>query len=145
MTMDISPKGIALIAEFEGCKLDAYKCSAGVNTIGWGHTGSVNMGDKITQQEADELLRADLQKFVDGVNAAVHVDLTQGQFDALVSFTFNCGMGNFKASTLLKMINAGSQAAAGPQLLRWDRAAGKRLAGLARRRQAELTLYNSVG
>jgi GH24 family phage-related lysozyme (muramidase) len=142
--MEISQRGIALIKEFEGCKLEAYKCSANVTTIGYGHTGSVHMGDYITQAEADELLRADLKKFVDGVNAAVLCYITQNQFDALVSWSFNVGLGAMKSSTLLKMINAGSADAAGSQLLRWDKVNGKVVAGLTRRRLAERDLYNST-
>ena len=144
--MEISQKGIDLIKSFEGCKLNAYPDPATGGepiTIGYGHTGGVKMGDVISWHQAEELLKHDLEKFVIAVNFMVHVDQTQGQFDALVSFAYNCGTGNLQASTLLKMINAGSQEAAGAQLLRWNKAAGVVMPGLIRRRTAELNMYHS--
>jgi len=141
--MNISDKGIAFIKEFEGCKLTAYKCSAGVLTIGWGHTGEVKPGETITQYEADQLFLKDIKPRVDAVNRLVKADITQGMFDALVSFAYNLGIQALAGSTMLKMINAGSQEAAAEQFLRWDRAAGRQVPGLTRRRRAEMDLYNS--
>jgi lysozyme len=141
--MKISPKGVYLIKTFEGCKLNAYLCSAKVQTIGYGHTGDVKPGDTITQHQAEELLIFDLERFEVGVNDLVKVEITQNQFDALVSLAFNIGLGNFKSSTLLRMINAGDANTAGPQFPRWNKAAGKVNAGLTRRRAAERDLYNT--
>lgn len=142
--MKISNKGIALIKEYEGCKLKAYRCSAGVLTIGYGSTGShVKEGMVITQAEAESLLKKDLVRFEEGVNSVVSVPMTQGMFDALVSFSFNLGLGNLKSSTLLKKVNAGDKAGAANEFLKWDKAGGKVLAGLMRRREAEKRLFLS--
>ena len=142
--MNISDKGIALIKEFEGLRLEAYPDPATGGepwTIGYGHTGGVKEGDVITEEQAEEFLRQDLKKFEDAVNSMVHYDITQGQFDALVSFAYNLGPGNLRNSTLLKIINSGSPDAAAIQFLRWDKANGKQMAGLTRRRNAEMELY----
>lgn len=104
--MQTSDKGIALIKGFEGLRLKAYKCSAGVWTIGYGHTKGVKEGQTITEAEAETLLREDLRTFEVGVSSLVTVFLHQCQFDALVSFAFNLGVGAIKGSTLLKKINA---------------------------------------
>jgi lysozyme len=95
----------------------------------------------ITEQEAEDLLKEDVSKFEECVNQAVEVDLTQDEFDALVSFSFNVGCGAFMGSTLLRLLNAGNKQAAAQQLLRWDKAGGKVLAGLARRRAAERQVF----
>ena len=100
--MKCSQEGLALIKKFEGCKLKAYKCSAGVWTIGYGHTAGVKEGDVISQPEADKLLEEDIAKFEDYVNDNVIVELNEGQFDALVAWTFNLGVGNLRSSTMLK-------------------------------------------
>lgn len=140
--MKISNKGLSLIKEFEGLKLNAYRCAANVLTIGYGSTGPhVKEGMTITEEEAEELLKEDVSKFEECVNHAVEVDLTQEEFDALVSFAFNVGCGAFMGSTLLKLLNAGNKHAAAQQLLRWDKAGGRVLAGLARRRAAERALF----
>jgi lysozyme len=139
--MNVSDKGIALIKEFEGCKLTAYQDSVGLWTIGYGHIEGVKQGDVITQKMADVMLLIDLRRKVQGVNDLVHADVTQSQFDALVSFSFNLGTGALAGSTLLKMINAGSADAAADQFLRWDHAGGVKVAGLTRRRKAEQQLY----
>ncbi len=141
--MKTSYKGIELIKQFEGCRLKAYRCPAGVLTIGYGHTKNVKEGMTITAQQAVEYLKDDLEqieKQLDGLN----LDLNQNQFDALVSFIYNCGFGAFSKSTLLKRIKAG----ASETLIRaafgmWTKAAGKTLPGLARRRKAEADLYFS--
>lgn len=141
--MKISQRGIDLIKSFEGCKLQPYHCSAGVLTIGYGHTGpDVKASLVITQETAEALLRKDLAKFEAGVLKATK-KCTQGQFDALVSFAFNLGLGALGDSTLLKMHNAGEYDEAAKQFVRWNRAGGKVLAGLTRRREAEAKLYQS--
>jgi lysozyme len=142
--MKTSLKGIALIKEYEGLRLGAYLCSAGVLTIGYGHTGGVKEGDLITEQKAEQLLQDDLKKFENGVLRLVRVPLTQNQFDALVSFAFNLGVGNLGKSTLLKMLNDRDYKGAAGQFVRWNKAAGKELAGLTRRRLAESALFLSA-
>jgi len=132
---------IPLIKEFEGCKLKAYKCPADVWTIGYGHTDGVKEGDEITQQEADRLLAGDVELFTTGVQRLVHSDINRNQLGALVSFSFNVGLGNLRHSTLLRMVNAGDFVGAADQFLRWNKAGGKVLAGLTRRREAERQLF----
>ena len=139
--MHISNDGINLIKQFEGCVLSAYKCPAGVWTIGYGHTKNVKQGMKITKEQASNLLIDDLKIYESYVNKYVKVKLNQNQFDALVSFTFNCGGGALKSSTLLKKINKGDYAGAANELLRWNKANGKVLSGLTRRRKAEKALF----
>lgn len=141
----VSPRGMDLIKSFEGLRLDAYPDPATGGepwTIGYGHTGGVKRGDRITQVQAEDFLRSDLKRF----EAAVHrmaPRTTQGQFDALVSLAFNVGERNLETSTLLKLHNAGDHAGARGQFGRWVNAAGKRMAGLVRRREAEAALYAS--
>jgi lysozyme len=137
--MKLSQRGIDLIKHFEGLRLEAYRCPADVPTIGYGHTQGVKLGDKITEQEAEDLLRKDLATFERGVNRAVYIPITQGQYDALVSFAFNLGMGALLKSTLLRKLNAGSDASG--EFARWVNAGGKRLDGLVRRREAERALF----
>lgn len=139
--MKTSNNGINLIKQFEGCILSAYKCPAGVWTIGYGHTKNVKQGMKITSSQATELLKEDLTTYENYVNKYVKVKLNQNQFDALVSFTFNCGAGALKSSTLLKKLNKGDYTGAANELLRWNKANGKVLAGLTRRRKAEKALF----
>ena len=128
---------IAKLKEFEGCKLKAYKCPAGVWTIGYGTTKGVYAGMEITYAEAERMLRKDLaifETFVNGLN----VCKTQGQFDALVDFAYNLGCGNLATSTLLKYIKAGKPVGLiREQFLRWNKAGGKVLKGLTLRRQWE--------
>lgn len=139
--MNISDAGTDLIKSFEQCRLSAYLDSVGVPTIGYGHTQGVSEGDICSQDDADAWLLSDLQDTEDCVNQALEQDVTQPQFDALCSLVFNIGCGAFKGSTLLKMVNAGNIQAAAQQFLRWDRAAGRELAGLLRRREAERDLF----
>jgi lysozyme len=139
--MRISQTGVDLIKHFESLQLDAYRCSAGVWTIGYGHTKGVKQGDRITEQEAERLLESDLELFERGVLRSVKVKLTQSQFDALVSFSFNVGLGALGHSTLLRRLNEGDIFGAADQFLRWDKAGGKVLAGLVRRRKAERALF----
>ena len=105
--MQISEEGKNLIKKFEGCELEAYKCAAGVWTIGYGHIKTAVEGMTISQSYADELLDGEIVEYEDYVNAAVTAPLSQDQFDALVSWTFNLGNGNLNASTMLKVLNRG--------------------------------------
>ena len=137
----ISNEGIALIKKFEGCELESYRCSADVPTLGYGHTRGVSDGDTCTQQEADNMLADDLQEFEQYVNDLVNADLSQNQFDALVAWTYNLGPTNLKASTLLKRVNEDDIADVPHQIKRWNKAGGKVLDGLIRRREAEALLF----
>ena len=146
--MQISDKGIALIKQFEGCKLTAYQDSVGVWTIGYGWTQPVDgkpvkRGMTIDQQTADRLLKTGLVGYENDVLKVVRVKLTQGQFDALVSFTYNLGARSLSTSTLLRKLNAGDYAGAADEFLRWNKAGGKVLNGLTRRREAERALFLS--
>jgi lysozyme len=140
--MNTSQEGIDLIKSFEGCELTAYKCSAGVWTIGYGHTRDVTESTTCTQDKAEVLLKSDLYEFERYVNNLVTVPLTQCQFDALVCFTYNLGPTNLKSSTLLRVLNSGDYEAVPAQLIRWDKVNGRPLAGLTRRRIAEVDLWN---
>jgi lysozyme len=139
--MKISEEGKALIKKFEGCELDSYVCSAGVWTIGYGHTAGVKQGDKINQDEADHLLTEDLEEFEGYVNNAVEVALDQNQFDALVAWTFNLGPSNLKSSTMLEVLNEEKYSKVPSEMKRWNKAGGKVLEGLIRRRDAEALLF----
>lgn len=139
--MRASNQLIDKIKEFEGLHLNAYKCPAGVPTIGAGHTRGVKIGQTITMAQADALLRGDLlpcEKYVNSLN----LDLTQNQFDALVDFAFNCGVGNLRNSTLLKKvrINAPVDEIQG-EFMRWNKSKGKVLQGLVTRREWEAQMY----
>lgn len=134
--------GLNLIKSFEGCKLTSYYDSVGVITIGFGHTGSdVEEDMTITQDQADALLASDLKKFEDGVNSLVTTDISENQHAALVSFAYNLGLHSLSTSTLLKLVNEDNFDDAAPQFLRWNRAGGQVLAGLTRRREAEMELF----
>jgi lysozyme len=139
----INKAGLELIKRFEGLRLTAYKDAIGVWTIGWGHTGSdVTPGLKITTERAEELLRGDLERFEKGVqNLTQGCELTGNEFAALVSLAFNVGLGNFKSSTLLLKLKAGKYLEASEQFVRWNRAGGKILNGLTKRRLAEKALF----
>ncbi len=139
--MEISSEGIKLIKGFEGLRLNAYRDAVGVLTIGYGHTKNVEEGQQITEEEAEALLKSDLEIFEDSVLDAVNVPITQHQFDALVSFTYNLGARNFRNSTLLKKLNAEDYEGAANEFLRWNRAGGRVLNGLTRRRAAERDLF----
>ena len=139
--MKISGEGIALIKIFEGCKLESYRCAANVVTIGYGHIKTAKEGMVITQEEAEDLLMQDIKTYEKGVIDLVQVDLKQCEFDALVSFSFNLGLGSLKSSTLLKRINAKDWADVPHQIKRWNKANGEVLEGLVRRREAEATLW----
>tara|TARA_Y100000114_G_scaffold49565_1_gene45240 strand:+ start:2344 stop:2805 length:462 start_codon:yes stop_codon:yes gene_type:complete len=139
--MEISQEGIALIKRFEGCELKAYLCSAGVPTIGFGSTRGVSMDMEITQERAEALLIEDISDFEEEVNKCVKVPLTQNQFDALVAWTFNLGGTNLRNSTMLKVLNEGEYEKVPSEMKRWNKAAGKTLEGLIRRREAESLLF----
>jgi len=140
--MKTSDAGTTLVKSSEGLKLIAYKCPAGIWTNGYGHTGpDVTPGQVITQVQADALLARDLERFEAGVARLVQVHLSQNQFDALVSFSFNLGLGALQGSTLLRLLNAGDYAGAAAQFPRWNKAGGKELPGLTRRRAAEQALF----
>ena len=141
MAMKTSSKGVSLIKQFEGCRLKAYKCPAGVWTIGYGHTAGVKEGDMITQETAESYLRNDLvtyEKAVMNYDGIYHFN--QNQFDALVSFTYNCGAGNLKNLT-----QSGKRTIAqiSEKLLLYNKAGGVTLLGLQRRRAAEKVLFDT--
>lgn len=141
--MRTSQNGINLIKQFESLRLEAYKCPAGVWTIGYGHTAGVRKGDEIDKQRAECLLAGDLKAFEDVVNRECP-GINQNQFDALVSFVFNIGESKFKTSTLLKCVKANPTGAnIRYEFSRWDKSGGTQLAGLIRRRKAEADLYFS--
>ena len=141
--MEISQEGIALIKRFEGCKLQAYKCSAGVATIGFGSTRGVEMGMEISQERADMLLLEDVAVFEEEVNKSVKVPLEQNQFDALVAWTFNLGGSNLRSSTMLRVLNEGQHEKVPSEMKRWNKAGGETLQGLIRRREAEGLLWKN--
>jgi lysozyme len=143
---DYSSTGLALTRSFEGLRLNAYQDSAGVWTIGYGHTGpEVHHGQCISEIEAEALLRSDLASAVQCVRRAVRVDLQQHQFDALVDFCFNVGRGSFLGSSLLRYVNQSEFDSAAVQFGLWVHAGGKVLAGLVRRRAAEAALFSGHG
>lgn len=135
---------IEAIKGFESCHLKAYKCPAGVWTIGWGHTKGVKEGQVITQAQADSLLDGDLLSFVTHVNK-FGLRLTQGQFDALVDFAYNCGTGNLDKSTLLRKVRVNAPLAEiQAEFRRWNKGGGKILPGLVKRREWEAQRYGQV-
>ena len=136
-----SQEGISLIKSFEGCELTAYRCSADVPTIGYGHTAGVSDGDTCTQEEAENMLAEDLVEFEDYVKNYVESELQQNEFDALVAWTYNLGPANLKESTMLKELNSGNFEEVPRQMKRWNRAGGEVLDGLIRRREAESRLF----
>ena len=132
---------IAVIKKFEGLRLKSYKCPAGAQTIGYGHTENVFADSEISELMADQILRKDLQKFENSIKKLVKVPLSQCQFDALVSLVFNIGATNFKNSTLLKYLNNGEYSLAAEQFERWIYSNGKKLDGLLTRRKAEKEIF----
>ena len=142
--MQVSSEGQALIQHFEGCKLEAYLCPAGVWTIGYGHTFGVKEGDVIDQEAAEALLIEDLEEFEGYVAALCERSLEQCQFDALVSWVFNLGPGNLKSSTLLRRLNAGDLGAVPDEIRRWNKAGGRVLSGLVKRREAEALMFQGL-
>jgi len=145
--MKVNAEGYALLKKFEGCVLKAYKCPAGVWTIGFGNTfyedgTKVKEGDIITKQRAEELLRIIANDFATKVKALVKQPLTLEKFDALVSFAYNVGTANFAKSTLLKKVNANPlDASIRAEFEKWNKANGRVLKGLVTRRKEEADLY----
>ncbi|MBE9032959.1 glycoside hydrolase family protein [filamentous cyanobacterium LEGE 11480] len=137
--------GLKLLTTFEGCELEAYDDGVGVWTIGYGHTAGVAPGMRITQAEAEEFLRQDLELFESYVEDLVEVDLSADQFSALVCFCYNTGPGQagFGGSTLLRLLNSGDFEGAAQQFPRWNKGDGKVMLGLTRRRLAEQALFRS--
>jgi len=143
--MKISADGLKKLMEWEGCELRVYKDAAGLPTIGVGHLIHHNedFSKGITTTQAQDLLMSDLTRFEMAVNRLVTVPLTQAQFDALVSFAFNVGVGAFQKSTLLKKLNAGLYAEVPVQLMLWTKAGGKTCNGLIARRENEVKLWTA--
>lgn len=141
MSKPIGKEALEMIKQFEGCRLTAYKCPAGVWTIGYGHTAGVKEGQTITQAQADAYLISDCQKFADYVDNPAYVPITasinDNQRDALISFAFNCGAGGLK--TLCKGRTAAQISSA---ILLYNKAGGTVLPGLVKRRKAEQELFN---
>ena len=138
-----SAAGISLIKEFEGLELESYYCSSNVLTIGYGHTGAdVYVGQRITEAEAEALLKADLNRFESAVSRLITVPLTQHEFDAIVSFAFNCGVGALEDSTFRKRMNAGEEKPLcfKEEFPKWCKGPNGPLPGLVRRRDAEVAL-----
>lgn len=141
--MRTSQRGINLIKQHEGLRLEAYRCPAGIYTIGYGHTAGVRRGDVIDERRAEQLLAEDLKKFEAVVNRECP-GVNQNQFDALVSFTFNLGETNLRKSALLKCVKANpDNVNIRTEFLRWNKSKGEVLPGLIRRRKAEADLYFS--
>jgi len=139
--MQISQEGLALIKKFEGCELEAYKCAAGVWTIGYGSTKGVEEGNTITQEDADNLLLEEMHEYEGYINDMVTVDLKQNEFDSLVSWVFNLGPSNLSSSTLLSRLNNKVWDDVPNQIKRWNKAGGQVRQGLVRRREAEALLF----
>lgn len=144
----ITEEGLRLIKHFEGLSLEPYQCQAGVWTIGYGHTGAMidKNTPKITEQQAEELLRHDVEKFEKAVLRLINRPLTDNQFNALVSFAFNLGAGNLQASTLRMKCNRGEDDQVPLEFLKWNKVRINGIlvisSGLARRRAAEAGMYN---
>ena len=149
--MKISPRGLELIKDFEGFSSTSYLCPAKIPTIGWGNTfyedgTKVKLGDQISKTDALKLLEVVANRdFADKIFPSIKVKVTQSQFDAMVSLAYNIGAGAFLKSTLLKKVNAGDFAGAGEEFLRWNKANGKEVLGLTKRREREKQLFLSLG
>lgn len=147
--MKMSSSGLALLKEFEGLRLRAYKCPAGVWTIGYGHTSAagsprVTAEMAVSKEAAETVLGRDIIQYEDGVRKLLKVEVTQGQFDALVDFAYNVGVHQLERSTLLKRINAGEFDRAPAEFMKWTKGGGRELPGLVRRRRAEVELWRSL-
>src|ERR1700743_959647 len=140
-TMEYSEQGLRLTESFEGFASKAYRDSGGRWTIGYGTTQGVHEGMTCTQEQAQGWLLRDVAAAVQGVNHLTKIPLSQNEFDALVDFTYNVGLGNFAGSTLLKRVNEGNKGAASIEFLHWDKVHGKVIEGLTRRREAEMKLF----
>ena len=147
--MKVSSKGLELIKEFEGFSSVAYLCSAKKATIGYGNTfwedgTPVKIGDQISKERAETLLKHVVDNFSVAVEVDIKIEVTQNQFDAMVSLAYNIGLGAFKNSTLLRQLNRGNFVGASQEFLRWDKSNGKPLPGLTRRREREKLLFESL-
>jgi GH24 family phage-related lysozyme (muramidase) len=140
-TGQISARGLKLLKAFEGLRLDAYIDPVGVLTIGYGTTTGVSPGMRITEAQAEDFLKRDLEKFENAVSSLVKVALNENQFSALVTFTYNVGEGALAGSTLLRLLNQSDFQGAAEQFLRWNKGDRGELPGLTRRRQAERALF----
>tara|TARA_Y100000296_G_scaffold72513_1_gene88972 strand:+ start:682 stop:1203 length:522 start_codon:yes stop_codon:yes gene_type:complete len=140
-TMIISIPGVELLTHFEGLRLEAYQDSVGVWTIGYGHTKGVTPSMKITEVQANNLLRTELIEYQNYINEMVKVGLSQCEYDALVCWVYNLGPTNLRNSTLLKVLNQGDKFLVPEQIRRWNKAGGKVLKGLVRRREAEALMF----
>lgn len=139
--MNTSQKGLDLIKKYEGCKLYAYRCPAGVLTIGYGHTNGVKAGQAITQAQAEQFLREDIRPLETLLND-MRLNFKQNQFDALISWIFNLGAANFKSSTMYKKIIArADDLDITDQMVKWYNAAGRPLLGLKKRRVEEANMF----
>jgi len=142
--MKISENGLKLIKKFEGLRLRAYQCSAGIWTIGYGHTDNVCPTDVINELQADDYLKKDILIVENAIKKLVVASLDQNKFDALVCFVFNIGVNKFKSSTMLKKINVSDFNGAAEEFLRWVYVSRTYTQGLARRRKAEKSLFNKI-
>ena len=147
--MKVSNKGLELIKEFEGFSSTAYLCSAKKATIGYGNTfwedgTPVKIGDQISKERAETLLKHVVDNFSVAVEVDIKIEVSQNQFDAMVSLAYNIGLGAFKNSTLLRQLNRGNFVGASQEFLRWDKSNGKPLLGLTRRREREKLLFDSL-
>ncbi|MGD1899289.1 MAG: lysozyme [Phormidesmis sp.] len=133
--------GLLLIKSFEGLRLQAYRDAVGIWTIGYGTTRGVRPGMRISENQAIEFLQGDLARFEKAINDSVKVSINDNQFSALASFTYNVGPGAFRSSTLLRKLNRGDIRGAADEFPRWNKAGGRVLAGLTRRRNAERLLF----
>ncbi len=131
---------LVAIATHEGYRGEAYRDAAGIPTIGYGETSGVKMGDKTTPERALVQLLESTEKHADAIRACIHVPLYQHEFDAYISLSYNIGAGAFCRSTLVKKLNAGDYGGACEEIRRWNRAGGKVLPGLVKRREAEYAM-----
>ena len=145
--LNVSQNGIDLIKKYESLRLEAYQCTAGKWTVGYGHTKDVEEGDVITEEQAEQFLRQDIKHLEEIINKSVKVPLCQNQFDALASLVFNIGETNFRSSTLLKCLNRGYYDQTAKQFLLWNKIKDKKTRiyinspGLTRRRNEEMGLF----
>jgi lysozyme len=142
--MNISEQGLELIRQHEGCRFTAYRDSVGMLTIGYGHTKGVQENDTCTAEQAAAWLSEDVKTAENCVNSAVSVEVTHGEFDALVSFTFNLGCAALRNSTLLRKLNAEDFEGAAAEFHKWNHANGVVLAGLTARREAEREMFEAT-
>jgi lysozyme len=144
--MELNEAGIKLIQDFEGLVLETYLCSAGVPTIGYGHTSAageplVTPGMKITKAQADAIFRRDVETYCNGVRGALQVEVNDNQFSAMVSLAYNIGVAAFAQSSVLRFVNEGRMEEAAASFALWNKAGGQVLRGLVRRRAAEAELF----